>query len=96
MDFPSGLRKGMKDVSWITPSRKKQVGLSLAFSRKGLVNDEKFASLFRTELGIVIPFLKPDGKSTFNLEIFRRWDVFSNFENDNNKLWGVRFNVPIN
>ena len=84
---------GMMDIS--SPSRTRQIGLSVSFNRKGLVGNGKSPSLFRTEAGLVIPFLKADGESTFNLEIFRRWDSFSNFPADNDQFWGIRFNVPI-
>lgn len=95
--FDFGIRLvGMLDITGMISDRERRVGLSYSFSRNGLVNDKKFASLFRNELGIVLPFLNSDGESTFNLEIFRRWDTFSNFSNDNNKIWGARFNVPIN
>jgi len=83
----------MLDLSSV--SRKRQIGFSLLFSRDGLVSDGSFPSLFRTEAGIVIPFLKSDGESSFNLEIFRRWDNFSNFPSDNDHFWGLRFNIPI-
>jgi hypothetical protein len=77
------------------PEKRRQVGLSLAFSRMGLVNEAAYPSLFRSEAGIVIPFLKEDGVSRFNLEVFRRWNIYSNFPVANEKLWGVRFNIPI-
>ncbi len=72
-----------------------KAGLSLSFSKKGLVGIEKSATLFRTELGVVIPFLNSKGESNFNLEIFKRWDTYSNFPNTNSNFLGVRFNVPI-
>lgn len=94
MEFDFGFRcVGMLDIS--SAQRKKAVGLSLTFSRLGLVGEESFSSLFRTEAGLVIPFLKEDGTSTFNLELFYRIDNFSNFLADNDRFLGVRFNVPI-
>ena len=93
-EFDFGFRcVKMFDIS--SSQRKKALGLSLAFSRLGLVGEESFASLFRTEAGLVIPFLKEDGTSTFNLELFYRVDNFSNFSADNDRFLGVRFNVPI-
>lgn len=87
--------RAVKMLDFSSDSRKKQIGFSILFSRDGLVTDGNYPSLFRTEAGIVIPFLKPDGESSFNLEIFRRWDNFSNFPSDNDHFWGMRFNIPI-
>jgi hypothetical protein len=84
---------GLLDISG--SSRTRQIGLSFSFDSKGLVSNSKSSSQFRTEIGLVLPFLKADGESTFNLEIFRRWDRFSNFPADNDQFWGIRFNVPI-
>ncbi len=92
--FDFGIRAvRMIDISSL--SRKKSFGLSFSFSRSGLVSDGKFPSLFRTEAGVVIPFLKADGTSTFNLELFYRSDVYSGFTAANDDFLGVRFNVPI-
>jgi hypothetical protein len=88
LDF--GLRAVATTTVW-----EKSVGASFAFSRKGLVAESSFPSLFRTELGGVIPFRKADGESTFNLEIFHRWDIYSHFDYSNDSYWGVRFNIPI-
>ena len=92
--FDFGIR-AVRIWQFASTPRKMQVGLSAAFNRNGLVYTGKFPSLFRTELGLVIPFLKMDGESKFNLEIFRRWDNYSNFPNKNERLWGIRFNVPV-
>lgn len=90
---------GVRLISMFNFSLKEKgikLGGSLSFSRKGLVNNEKFPSLFRTEAGIIIPMIQADGETYLNIEIFRRWDNFSRFSNENGRLYGVRLNVPIN
>ncbi|GEM_PF-6714380 len=95
--FDFGIRLvGLVKIIKITHNNKRQFGLTFSFIRKGLVNKNELASLFRTEGGIIFPFRNADGETTFNMEIFRRWDRFSNFKADNEELWGARFNVPIN
>lgn len=94
LDKKAVLDFGLRAVG-TTAIRGKSIGASFAFSRKGLVAEASFPSLFRTEIGGVIPFRKADGESSFNLEIFHRWDIYSQFDYSNDNYWGVRFNVPI-
>jgi hypothetical protein len=84
----------MGDIS--SPNRPRQIGASFQFSRSGLVHTDSYPSLFKTEIGAILPFLGKDGESEFNLEIFYRWNIYSNFPNDNEATFGLRFNVPIN
>jgi hypothetical protein len=72
-----------------------KIGISIGFSRKGLVGTESNASLYRTEVGLVFPMLNSKGEAAINVEIFKRWDRFSNFKNDDSNVLGFRFNVPI-